>query len=214
MEAFYKKSDEELIALIRTGQPELMDVLLDRYKNLVRKSANAMFLVGGETEDLIQEGMIGLFQAIRDYRPEKEANFYSFARLCISRQIIHAVTASQRKKHQPLNTYVSLDAPVMDVGEGTKEQEAGERVGRTLAEQLKMPDAQDPEQLLLQRERVDQLSVFIKEKLSELEQEVLYFYLQGYEYRQIARAMEKSPKTIDNALQRIKQKLSPWRDKQ
>lgn len=188
--------DEMLIEILRGGQPELMDFILEKYKFLVRKRAKAMFLIGGDTDDLIQEGMIGLFKAIRDYQKEKDASFFHFADLCITRQIYHAVEASQRKKHQPLNSYVSLSA------------ELGEEGGGPLLGASGAFGSANPEQLLIDRENVAAIQEKMKHSLSAMEQQVLGLYLGGMNYRQIAEVTEKEPKAIDNALQRIRGKFA------
>ncbi len=188
--------DEMLIEILRSGQPELMDFILEKYKFLVRKRAKAMFLIGGDTDDLIQEGMIGLFKAIRDYQKEKDASFFHFADLCITRQIYHAVEASQRKKHQPLNSYVSLSA------------ELGEEGGGALLGASGAFGSSNPEQLLIDRENVAAIQEKMKHSLSAMEQQVLGLYLGGMNYRQIAEVTEKEPKAIDNALQRIRGKFA------
>ncbi len=188
--------DEMLIEILRGGQPELMDFILEKYKFLVRKRAKAMFLIGGDTDDLIQEGMIGLFKAIRDYQKEKDASFFHFADLCITRQIYHAVEASQRKKHQPLNSYVSLSA------------ELGEEGGGALLGASGAFGSANPEQLLIDRENVAAIQEKMKHSLSAMEQQVLGLYLGGMNYRQIAEVTEKEPKAIDNALQRIRGKFA------
>lgn len=195
MDVYEKMSDEELIRCLRGGKSELMDYIMDKYKYLVRKRANAMFLIGGENEDLIQEGMIGLFKAIRDFREEKESSFAHFADLCVSRQIFNAVEASRRKKHQPLNSYVSLSAE-------DKEN------GASLLDVLMSMDSANPEQLMIDRENATAMEERIARSFSKMEKAVLSYYLQGLNYRQIAEVMEKKPKAIDNALQRIKGKLS------
>lgn len=187
-------SDEQLIEKLRGGDAQLMDYILDKYKPLVRKKANAMYLIGGETDDLIQEGMIGLFKAIRDYNEEKEASFFHFAELCITRQLYSAVEASNRKKHVPLNNYVSLYA------------QAGEE-GKSLAETLQTDDMDNPEQMIIAQENLRLSWESLKERLSPMERKVLDEYLAGLNYRQIAEKMGKSPKAIDNALSRIKIKL-------
>ena len=188
--------DEMLIEILRGGQPELMDFILEKYKFLVRKRAKAMFLIGGDTDDLIQEGMIGLFKAIRDYQKEKDASLFHFAHLCITRQIYHAVEASQRKKHQPLNSYVSLSA------------ELGEEGGGSLLGASVAFGSANPEQLLIDRENVAAIQEKMKHSLSAMEQQVLGLYLGGMNYRQIAEVTEKEPKAIDNALQRIRGKFA------
>lgn len=192
---YQKEKDEILIEQLRGGQEEITDYIMDKYKNLVRKRANAMFLIGGDTDDLIQEGMIGLFKAIRDFQMERDVSFYHFADLCITRQIYHAVEASQRKKHQPLNTYVSLNAEMGQEGEGT------------LLDLLESFENMNPEQLLIDRENTRAVQEKLKKNLSFFEQQVLQLYLRGMNYRQIAEELEKEPKAIDNALQRIRGKI-------
>lgn len=187
-------SDEQLIARLRDGQTKVMDYLMEKYKNLVRKRANALYLIGGETEDLIQEGMIGLFKAVQDYRPDKESSFYHFAELCITRQMYTAVEASQRKKHTPLNTYVPLDPG----------QES--RDSRYLEIENSFGTL-NPETLFISQETVRQLLQQANERLSRMERQVLSLYLDGMNYRQIAEHMGKPPKAIDNALQRIRGKI-------
>ncbi len=186
----YKEvSDEQLITLLRNGQPEVMDYLLDKYKNLVRKRANALYLIGGETEDLIQEGMIGLFKAIQDYQAEKTVSFYYFAELCITRQMYTAVEASQRKKHRPLNTYIPLNT------------------GSIYPETENSIHTADPEALFISKETLELLLKQVNERLSQMERQVLALYLDGMNYRQIAAHMGKPEKAVDNALQRIRGKL-------
>ena len=193
---YQNHTDEMLIEELRGGQPELMDYIMEKYKYLVRKRANAMFLIGGDTDDLIQEGMVGLFKAVRDYRKEKDASFFHFADLCITRQIYHAVEASQRKKHQPLNSYISLNAAM------------GEEGADTFLDFLETFESANPEQLLIDQENARMVQEKIEQSLSTLEQKVLKLYLAGMHYRQIAEAMEKEPKVIDNALQRIRGKFA------
>lgn len=194
MERFLDFTDEQLIEKLRGGEDGLMDFILDKYKPLVRKKANAMYLIGGDTDDLIQEGMIGLFKAIRDYDAAKEASFFHFAELCIARQIYSAVEASNRKKHVPLNTYVSFYS------------QTGEE-GKSLAETLTANDRDNPEQMIIAQENLRMFWEKLKERLSPMEREVLDEYLSGLNYQQIAEKMGKSPKAIDNALQRIKGKI-------
>ncbi len=194
METYQKLSDEELIKRLRLGDEKIMDFVLDKYKPLVRKKANAMFLIGGDTDDLIQEGMIGLFKAIRDFKEEKEASFFSFAQLCITRQIYSAVEASNRKKHAPLNSYVSFYSE-------TSEE------GQPLAELLESERTDNPEQRMIEQESFEQFLGKVRGSLSKMECAVLDEYLLGLNYQQIAEKMGKSPKTIDNALQRIKTKI-------
>ncbi len=185
--------DEELIEKLRDGDDKIMEYILAKYKPLVRKKANAMYLIGGDTDDLIQEGMIGLFKAIRDYDKERESSFYHFAELCISRQIYTVVEASNRKKHAPLNSYVSLYS-------GTNEE------GIVLADSLTTGAMENPEQMMIDQENLVLFMERLKERLSKMECQVLDLYLSGLNYQQIAEKMEKSPKAIDNALQRIKAK--------
>ena len=195
MENKYSKfTDEQLIDMLRLGTEEITDYIMEKYKPLVRKKANEMYLIGGETDDLIQEGMIGLFKAVRDYDGGKEASFFSFAELCITRQLYKAVEASNRKKHAPLNTYISFYS------------ETGEE-GHSLAETLTTGGMGDPEQMIIDQENLKQFWDGLREHLSPMEQQVLDEYLQGNNYQQIAEHMNKPPKTIDNALQRIKTKV-------
>lgn len=194
MERYRDLPDEQLIAKLRAGDENIMDYILDKYKPLVLGKANAMYLIGGETDDLIQEGMIGLFKAIRDYRAEREASFFHFAELCINRQLYSAVEASNRKKHAPLNSYVSLDSRL------------GEE-GAPLAETLQTSVMDDPEQMVIAQENLRAFWDEIRECLSDMERAVLDQYLAGANYRQIAERMGKSPKVIDNALSRIKRKI-------
>lgn len=185
-------SDEELIEKLRQGEDDITDYILEKYKPLVRKKTNAMYLIGGETEDLIQEGMIGLFKAIRDYKPDKDASFYHFAELCINRQLYSALEASNRKKHQPLNSYISLS-----------EQEHPDAV----AAELLVDKESGPEQTVIEQEVWEEYKKRLAQKLSRMENQVLQYYLDGNHYIQIAEMMGKSPKSIDNALQRIRQKI-------
>ena len=181
-------TDEELIARLRAGEREITDYLIDKYKSLVRTRARALYLVGGDHEDLIQEGMLGLFKAVRDYKPEKEASFATFAGLCIDRQMYSAVASSQRQKHQPLNSFVSLSEPVSE-------------------QELRLVDEETPEEIMISRENVIGMHERIKERLSKFEYQVLELYLKGYDYTQIAEKLGKQPKAIDNALQRIRSKV-------
>lgn len=194
MEQYQDLSDEQLIERQRAGDAGLMDYILDKYKPLVRKKANAMYLIGGDTDDLIQEGMIGLFKAIRDYDADRESSFFHFAELCITRQLYSAVEASNRKKHAPLNSYVSFYA------------ETGEE-GKLLAETLPTDDMDNPEQMIIAQENMRQFWENVRERLSPMEKAVLDEYLSGLNYQQIAAKMGKSPKAVDNALSRIKSKV-------
>ena len=179
-------SDEELILRIRRNEDGVMEYLLEKYKDIVLKKARAMFLIGGETDDLIQEGMMGLFKAIRDYKPEYTASFATFANLCIDRQLYTAISTSKRKKHQPLNTYVSLN-----------DEEETAVLGL---------QTENPESIILEEEGLRDLKDEIYRSLSPLECKVLDYYLQGYSYTRIAQVLDRTPKSIDNALHRIREK--------
>lgn len=187
-------TDEELIEQLRAGDKGIMDYILNKYKPLVLGKANAMYLIGGDTDDLIQEGMIGLFKAIRDFRSDRESTFFHFAEICITRQLYSAVEASNRKKHVPLNTYVSFYS------------QTGEE-GKSLAETLPTDDMDNPEQMIIHQENFRAFWEQLKGRLSKMERQVLDEYLKGLNYRQIAEKLEKSPKAIDNALSRIKSKI-------
>lgn len=195
MEEYLTRTDEELIELLRGGKQDIMDYLMDKYKNLVRKKAKALYLIGGDTDDLIQEGMIGLFKAIRDYCPDKDSSFYHFADLCIARQIYTAVEASQRKKHAPLNSYIPLYTDSGDTETGTIECEVG------------FAWESDPEKIIINQEELETFQSRVQKRLSAMEKEVLTYYLQGFDYSQIAELMGREPKAVDNALQRLKKKL-------
>ena len=192
-----KMTDEQLIELLREGKTEITDYLMEKYKDMVRKQARAMYLWGGENDDLIQEGMIGLFKAVQDYDPKEGASFSSFAGLCVSRQMYTAIKASQRQKHLPLNSYVSIYASASDNPEEN---------GLSIVDTIEAGKESNPELMILGEEYTNAFEEELKEKLSKLERKVLYLHLQGMEYLNIAEFMDKSPKTIDNALQRIKAK--------
>ena len=191
-------TDEELIERLRQGETEITDYILEKYKPLVRKYANAMYLIGGETDDLIQEGMIGLYKAIRDYNTDREASFATFASMCINRQMITAVAASNRKKNMPLNTYVSYDMPAGG------DEDSDMRLVDILQSQTEL----NPEKLLIDKEHNRDLKSRLKEVLSTFEQQVLAYYLEGMDYTAIAKKMQKPPKSVDNALQRIRSKAA------
>ena len=189
---YEKCSDEELIVRLRDGEEAITDYIMDKYKNLVRSKAKSMYILGADREDLIQEGMIGLFKAVQDYDLKQDASFYSFAKLCIGRQMYSAIEASKRKKHSPLNTYVSLY-------EETEGKDA-------LIDTMEAAKETNPEELLISQEYTRLLESKLEEQLSDLENRVLYLHLLGTDYRTIAKLLDKSPKTVDNALQRIKNK--------
>ena len=191
-------SDEELIVRYRDGDTDAMDFIFERYKHLVRKKAKAMFLAGGDNDDLIQEGMIGLYKAIRDYNTDREASFATFASMCINRQMITSVAASNRKKNMPLNTYVSYDMPAGG------DEDSDMRLVDILQSQTEL----NPEKLLIDKEHNWDLKSRLKEVLSTFEQQVLTYYLEGMDYTAIAKKMQKPPKSVDNALQRIRSKAA------
>ena len=193
---YEQASDEELIEQLRDGENAVMDYIMDKYKFLVRSKAQAMYILGADTEDLIQEGMIGLFKVVRDYDCGRDASFYTFADLCISRQMYTAVQASRRKKHAPLNTYVSLYGERKEMEEGTALQEI-----------LSTGQGSDPESLFLDKERMEYLEGEIQRELSTFEKQVLDLYLTGMTYSQIAKVLGKEEKSTDNALQRVKSKM-------
>ena len=190
MKNFETLSDEELIVRMRENgdTDEIAEYLLDKYKPLVRKKARAMYLVGGETDDLIQEGMLGLFKALRDFNPAREVSFASFARLCIERQLYNAIQSSNRQKHQPLNTYISLS-------------------DEEFASELRQISVQNPEAIIIDQENAAGIEEKIHRTLSKFENQVLKMYLEGADYIQIAERHHRPAKSIDNALQRIRQKV-------
>ena len=199
MEDYSAYTDEELIMRIHNDKNdhgdnnEIMDYILEKYKPLVRKKTNALYLIGGENDDLIQEGMIGLYKAIRDYREDHNSSFASFAELCITRQILSAINASRRQKHQPLNSYISL----------YRTPESGDR---ELLELIEQPGG-DPEERFISRETAAALRRVINTRLTPLERRVTELFLQGMTYRQIAEAVPCPIKSVDNALSRVKKKL-------
>lgn len=196
-ENYRQYSDGELIDRLRRGETAIMDYICDKYKNLVRRKAKSMFILGGDSEDLIQEGMIGLFKAVQDYDMGRDASFCTFAELCINRQMYTAVQAAKRKKHFPLNFYVSLD------GEETGEDREGPGLSELLADRTKL----NPEELFLDKERVAYLEKLIEEELSDFEKQVLDLYITGMSYSQIAKVLGRDEKATDNALQRLKSKI-------
>ena len=195
---YARYSDEELIVRLRDGEDSITEYLMNKYKNLVRSKAKSMYILGADSEDLIQEGMIGLFKALRDYDSGRDASFLTFADLCVSRQMYTAVQASRRQKHIPLNTYISLYGVASMDRDG--EQKNLENVLTTHA-------GQSPEEVLIDRENMVQLEKAIEQELSGFEKQVLDLYLTGMGYQQIAKVLGKDDKSTDNALQRIKTKL-------
>jgi RNA polymerase sporulation-specific sigma factor len=195
------RSDNEIVFLIREGNQSAMDYLLEKYKYLVRNKAKALFLIGGDRDDLIQEGMIGLYKAIRDFQSDKDNSFFNFADLCISRQIYSAIKASNRKKNIPLNTYISLYAPAYGENSDSEEKE-------TLVDIIHQKNVSNPEELVIDKENTSMIEYELVRRLSNLEKQVLDLYMQDLKYIQIAEVLGKEPKTIDNALTRIKTKLN------
>lgn len=191
-------TDEELIDRLRSGEELIMDFICDKYKNLVRSKAKSMYILGADSEDLIQEGMIGLFKAVRDYDCGRDASFYTFAELCISRQMYTAVQTAKRQKHMPLNSYVSLY--------GNASEKEGEE-DRNLLEAVADRSELNPEELFLDKERVAYIQSVIETELSTFEKQVLDLYMTGMSYTQIAKVLGRDEKSADNALQRLKGKI-------
>lgn len=196
---YQNETDEMLIERLRDGERDITDYIMYKYKNLVRSKAKSMYILGADNEDLIQEGMIGLFKSIRDYDPGRDASFFTFADLCISRQMYTAVQASNRKKHLPLNSYISLYA--------TSHEDENGKEGEEFINFLGIDTQKDPEQLLIDKENVLSLEKKIEEELSAFEIQVLDLYLTGMTYTQIARVLGRDEKSTDNALQRMKAKI-------
>ena len=192
-------SDEMVVELCHEGNTLAEEYLLDKYKNFVRSRARSYFLIGADHEDIVQEGMIGLYKAIRDYRPEKLSSFRAFAELCVTRQIITAIKTATRQKHIPLNSYISLNKPLYD-----------EESDRTLMDVIMEGRVSNPEEIIINREDLININDKIKEVLSGLEQEVLNAYLDGKSYQEIAESLGRHVKSIDNALQRVKRKLEKY----
>ncbi|MBE3580362.1 MAG: RNA polymerase sporulation sigma factor SigH, partial [Thermoanaerobacteraceae bacterium] len=191
--------DEEIVTLAQEGDDVAQEYLINKYRNFVRAKARAYFLVGADREDIIQEGMIGLYKAIRDFRGDKLSSFRAFAELCITRQIITAIKTATRQKHIPLNSYVSLNKPVYD-----------EDSDRTLLDIISGSRIADPEELIISREEFYNIEEKMGEILSSLEREVLMSYLEGKSYQEIALDLQRHVKSIDNALQRVKRKLERY----
>ncbi|QUH27595.1 RNA polymerase sporulation sigma factor SigH [Vallitalea guaymasensis] len=196
-DSYVTYSDEQLVELVRDGDNEALDYLMNKYKILVEKKAKSYFLIGASRDDIIQEGMIGLFKAIRDFKEEKTASFYSFADLCVTRQIISAVKASTRQKHLPLNSYISLNKPSYEE----------ENDKTTLIDKMPSRKIINPEDLLIGQENLSIIEHELNERLSKLEKEVLQSYIYGKSYVEIAGNLKRPVKSIDNALQRIKKKV-------
>ncbi len=198
---YEKYSDEELIVRLRDGERAITDYIMDKYKNLVRSKAKSMYILGADREDLIQEGMIGLFKAVRDYDTGRDASFFTFADLCVSRQMYTAVQAAGRQKHAPLNTYISLYTSAFE-DDSIDKGETGELINSVISQ-----SERSPEEVLIDKENVELLERAIEKELSSFEKQVLDLYLTGMKYSQIARVLGRDDKSTDNALQRIKSKL-------
>ncbi|WP_270578174.1 RNA polymerase sporulation sigma factor SigH [Caldibacillus thermoamylovorans] len=196
---FGNMDDEQLVEMVHKGDSEALDFLIHKYRQFVRAKARSYFLIGADREDIVQEGMIGLFKAIRDYKDDKSSSFKAFAELCITRQIITAIKTATRQKHIPLNSYVSLDKPVYD-----------EESDRTLMDMLTETKSLDPEELIINQEEFDHIEIKMAELLSDLEREVLALYLDGQSYQEISGELNRHVKSIDNALQRVKRKLEKY----
>jgi RNA polymerase sporulation-specific sigma factor len=193
------QSDEDIVEAVREGDSEALEYLINKYRSFVRAKARSYFLIGADREDIIQEGMIGLYKSIRDFRGDKLASFKAFAELCITRQIITAIKTATRQKHIPLNSYVSLDKPIYD-----------EESDRTLLDVICGSQVSDPEELIINQEEFTGLEDKMSEILSDLERKVLMLYLDGRSYQEIAVDLNRHVKSIDNALQRVKRKLERY----
>jgi RNA polymerase sporulation-specific sigma factor len=189
--------DLALVERVREGDDRCLEVLLARYRNFARSKARSFFLAGSDKEDVVQEGMIGLFKAIRDFDLSQETPFRAFAELCISRQILTAIKTANRNKHQPLNSSVSLDAPVYGDDSGD----------RSVGDNIVAPVSSDPAEMVISAQEIEAIRDTMKESLTELEGDVLRLYMDGKSYEEIAGALGNHVKSIDNALQRIKRKL-------
>ena len=198
---FKDKSDEEIVAQAKSGDNRAQEYLISKYENFVKAKAKSYFLIGADKEDIYQEGMIGLYKAIRDFNPEKSTSFKAFAEICVVRQIITAIKTATRQKHIPLNTYVSLNKPIYE-----------EESERTLLDVLAGLKITDPEELMISKEQMAYIEEKISKVLSGLELEVLTSYLDGKSYQEIASDLERHSKSIDNALQRVKRKLEKCLD--
>lgn len=195
-------TDEEIVELAKYGNVGALEFLINKYKNFVRAKARTYFLIGADREDIIQEGMIGLYKAIRDYRYDRQASFRAFAEICVTRQIITAIKTATRQKHIPLNSYVSLNKPVFD-----------EESERTLGEVVITEKDGNPEDLFINQENLMDIESTMNKILSPLEQEVVGLYLEGKSYQEIAEQLDRHVKSVDNALQRVKRKLEQYLEK-
>ncbi len=195
-ERFCQLEDEQVIEMVHVGDSDALDYLITKYRNFVRAKARSYFLIGADREDIVQEGMIGLYKSIRDFREDKLTSFKAFAELCITRQIITAIKTATRQKHIPLNSYVSLDKPIYD-----------EESDRTLLDVISGAKVMNPEELIINQEEFDDIELKMGELLSDLERKVLALYLDGRSYQEISEELNRHVKSIDNALQRVKRKL-------
>lgn len=195
-EELKKATDEELVLEAKSGNKRAQEHLINKYENFVKNKAKSYFLIGADKEDIYQEGMIGLYKAIRDYKGDKLTSFKAFAEICVTRQIITAIKTATRQKHIPLNTYVSLNKPIYE-----------EESDRTLLDVLAGLKITDPEELMISKEEMKHIEKEIENVLSDLEMEVLSSYLDGKSYQEIACDLDRHAKSIDNALQRVKRKL-------
>lgn len=196
---FEQLVDEQVVEMARGGDGAALEYLITKYRNFVRAKARSYFLIGADREDIIQEGMIGLYKAIRDFRSDKLSSFRAFAELCVTRQIITAIKTATRQKHIPLNSYVSLNKPIYD-----------EDSDRTLMDVISGTKVSDPEELMISREEFGDIEQKMGEILSDLEWQVLTAYLDGKSYQEIAESLNRHVKSIDNALQRVKRKLERY----
>ncbi|NEY74031.1 RNA polymerase sporulation sigma factor SigH [Bacillus mesophilus] len=196
---FEELEDETVVDLVHQGDTDALDYLINKYRNFVRAKARSYFLIGADREDIIQEGMIGLYKAIRDFKEDKLSSFKAFAELCITRQIITAIKTATRQKHIPLNSYVSLDKPIYD-----------EESDRTLMDVISGAKILDPEELIINQEEFSDIELKMAELLSDLERKVLVLYLDGQSYQEISEELNRHVKSIDNALQRVKRKLERY----
>jgi RNA polymerase sporulation-specific sigma factor len=199
IEPYDTLKDEDLIERVHNGDSESSDFLINKYKNFVRSKASRYFLIGGDKDDIVQEGMIGLYKAIRDFREDKLISFIAFAELCITRQIITAIKTATRQKHGPLNSYVSLDKPIYDEGSD-----------QTMMDIISGAKILDPAIVIIHREEAKDIEMKITELLSDFERRVWDLYLEGQSYREISKELDAHVKSIDNAIQRVKRKLDQY----
>ena len=195
-------TDEEIVELAKNGNVTALEYLINKYKNFVRAKARTYFLIGADREDIIQEGMIGLYKAIRDYRYDRQASFRAFAEICVTRQMITAIKTATRQKHIPLNSYISLNKPVFD-----------EESERTVGEVVTTEKEGNPEEMFINQENLMDIESTMQRILSPLEQDVVNLYLEGKSYTEIAQKLGRHVKSVDNALQRVKRKLEQYLEK-